>query len=110
MIDATRHDDVIHQTYDLRVISNFTDIPFRQLLPKHVEGLLAVGVAAHQKPPNLRYREVVLTMGQAAGIAAAICAGQNILPKQIEIKQLQRVLHESGVNLGEPQRVAKLLA
>jgi len=110
LIDATRHDDVIHQTYDLRVISNFTDIPFRQLLPKHVEGLLAVGVAAHQKPPNLRYREVVLTMGQAAGIAAAICAGQDISPRQLEIKQLQRVLHESGVNLGEPQRVAKLLA
>ena len=72
-------------------------------------GLLAAGVAAHRKPPNLRVRENVLTMGQAAGIAAALCAAQNVSPRHLDRKQLQRILHRSGVNLGEPSRVEQLL-
>ena len=110
LIDGQLHDDVIHQVYDLRDAHNFTDIPFRQLMPKNVEGLLAAGVAAHQKPPNLRCRENVLTMGEAAGMAAAMCAQQGVFPRQLEVKTLQRALHASGVNLGEPQRVEQLLA
>ena len=108
LIDGRRHADVIHQTYDLRDAHNFADIPYRQLLPQKVEGLLAAGVAAHQKPPNLRCREGVMTMGEAAGIAAAICAKQGVMPRDIDIKALQRVLRKSGVNLGTPGRVAAL--
>lgn len=109
IIDNTRHDDVIHQTYDLRDGYGFADIPYRQLLPKRVEGLLVAGVAAHQKPPNLRCRESVLTMGQTAGVAATMCAKTGVPPHDIDVKELQRVLHKSGVNLGPPQRVASLL-
>lgn len=108
LIDGRRHADVIHQTYDLRDAHNFADVPYRQLLPQKVEGLLAAGVAAHQKPPNLRCREGVMTMGEAAGIAAAICAKQGVMPRDIDIKALQRVLRKSGVNLGTPGRVAAL--
>ena len=100
LIDGRRHDDVIHQVYDLRDAHQFADIPYRQLLPKRVEGLLVAGVAAHQKPPNLRGRENVLTMGQAAGIAAAICARQGVHPRGLDIKPLQQALRDSGVNLG----------
>ena len=109
LIDGKQHDDVIHQTYDLRTASHYADIPYRQLLPKRVDGLLAAGVAAHRKPPNLRVRENVLTMGQAAGIAASLCAAQNVSPRHLDRKQLQRILHRSGVNLGEPSRVEQLL-
>ena len=101
---------MIHQVYDLRDAPGFADIPYRQLMPKRVDGLLAAGVAAHQKPPNLRCREGVLTMGEAAGIACAMCAQQDIFPRQLDVKQLQRALHASGVNLGTPQRVERLLA
>ena len=110
LIDGRRHDDVIHQMYDLRFAHNWTDIPYRQLMPKRVDGLLVAGVAAHQKPPNLRCRESVLTMGEAAGIAGAMCAQQDISPRALDIKLLQRALRASGVNLGDPQRVAQLLA
>ncbi len=109
LIDGRRHDDVIHQTYDLRTAKNFTDIPYRQLLPKRVEGLLVAGVAAHQKPPNLRGRENVLTMGQAAGIAAALCARQDVHPRDVDVKQVQRALCDSGVVLGSAERVEQLL-
>ena len=51
LIDGRRHADVIHQTYDLRDAHNFADIPYRQLLPQKVEGLLAAGVAARGPGP-----------------------------------------------------------
>jgi len=109
LIDGRRHDDVIHQTYDLRTAKFFSDIPYRQLLPKRIEGLPVVGVAAHQKPPNLRGRANMLTMVQAAGIAAALCARQDVHPLDVDVKQVQRVLCDSGVVLGSAERVEQLL-
>lgn len=107
---ARRFDDVIYQWHDERYDqTQFTDIPYRLLLPRKVESLLVAGVAAHRKPPNIRCRESVMMMGQAAGTAAAMCASQGIYPRQLEVRQLQRALVEAGLNLGTRERVEALL-
>lgn len=104
---AQRFDDVIYNFGEGH--DRATDIPFRQLLPRRVENLLAAGVAAHRKPPNLRCREGVINMGQAAGTAAALAARTGVPPRQIDVRQLQGKLAEAGLYLGEPERVAALL-
>lgn len=40
-------------------------------------------------------------MGQAAGTAAAICAMTGSTSREVDIKQLQRLLIEQGAWLGE---------
>ncbi len=107
---ARRFDDVIYQWRDERYPTReFVDIPYRLLLPRRVENLLAAGVAAHRKPPNIRGRESVMMMGQAAGTAAALCARQNLYPRQLDVRQLQQALVDAGINLGPKERVDTLL-
>ena len=77
-------------------------------MPQRIENLLAAGVSAHRKPPNIRGRETVMTMGEAAGIAAAMAANQSIFPREINVRSLQRKLVDSGVYLGDQSRVASL--
>jgi hypothetical protein len=78
------------------------DFPYRQLLPREVDGLLATGRSAIIQPPVLRVRWMVFLMGQAAGAAAALAARQNVTPRELDVKALQRVLHnEYQVPLGD---------
>ena len=107
---ARKFDDVIYRFQDTRDNKEeMADIPYRMLLPRRVEGLLAAGRSAHRKPPNLRTRWSVMMMGQAAGVAAALSAQEGIYPRQLDVKKLQRVLLDLGAELGPPERVADLL-
>jgi len=36
-------------------------------------------------------------MGQAVGIAAALCVKENVLPRKLQIKRLQQILKFQGV-------------
>jgi ribulose 1,5-bisphosphate synthetase/thiazole synthase len=74
------------------------EIPFAALLPAGVEGLLVVGKTT-AGGRTLGTAHVVLFQGQAAGAAAAIAARQNIAPRRVDIKQLQKALKDSGVEL-----------
>lgn len=111
------HDDSRYHTahkprggmHDPDELNQPTDIPYRQLLPKRVENLLAAGVSAHRKPPNIRERTTVIVMGQAAGIAATIAARQDVFVRDIDVRHLQRRLQEEGVYLGPAEHVEALL-
>jgi hypothetical protein len=49
-----------------------------------------------------------MTVGQAAGAAAALCAKQGVAPRTIVIRALQRLLLDQGVYLGPQSRLRAL--
>jgi len=87
----------------------YYDFPYRQLLPRDVEGLLAAGRACIVQPPVMRIRWMVLLMGQAAGTAAALAARADVTPRELNVKELQSLLYNKyQVLLGDEGRLRKL--
>jgi hypothetical protein len=85
------------------------DFPYRQFLPRGVEGLLVTGRAAIVQPPCMRVRWIVFLMGQAAGAAAALAARAGTTPRSVDVKQLQQTLHDKHqVYLGDEKRLQEL--
>ena len=85
------------------------DFPYRQFLPRGVEGLLVAGRAAIIQPPCMRVRWMVFLMGQAAGAAAALAAKAGSTPRDLDIKELQKLLYQKyGVYLGDQKRLEEL--
>lgn len=79
-------------------------IPYRALLPKHVENLLVVGrmlssdFVAHM---STRLIGACFLQGQAAGTAAALAAKIGVTPRNLDVPMLQRTLKKDGVFLGD---------
>jgi hypothetical protein len=85
------------------------DFPYRQLLPQKVEGLLAAGRSAIVQPPVMRVRWMVFLMGQAAGAAAGLAVKNGVTPRELNVKELQHLLHnEYQVPLGDSDRLKEL--
>lgn len=85
------------------------DFPYRQLLPREVQGLLVTGRAAIIQPPVMRPRWQVFLMGQAAGVAAALAARADLTPDRVNVTELQRLLHrEYQAPLGDDDRLQEL--
>ena len=77
-------------------------IPYRCLIPKSISGILIAGrcvSASHDAHASLRSMGQCMAMGQAAGIAAAICRQSKIMPKEINVKELQKKLIDLGAIL-----------
>jgi hypothetical protein len=74
------------------------EVPYRALLPRNLDNLLAVGKSSSG---GLRFRTHMLSlvMGQSAGIAAAISARDQVLPRQVSIPKLQAALRKAGIEL-----------
>lgn len=78
------------------------DIPLRCLVPLEVEGLLVAGRAisgTHRAHASYRVMNICMPMGQAAGIAAALCAKDGILPRKLDYHRVQSELTALGVDL-----------
>ncbi|MCL4532525.1 MAG: FAD-dependent oxidoreductase [Actinobacteria bacterium] len=79
------------------------DIPYRCLLPQGVENLLVAGRALsadHLAQSSLRKVTACMTMGQAAGTAAAIATREGVGLRQLDVTALQTVLREQGALFG----------
>ena len=75
------------------------DIPLRALVSKEVDNLLAAGTTMSNGPfalHGLRYCTPSICSGQGAGTAAALAAKNNVSPKKLDIKLLQKTLREQG--------------
>lgn len=75
-------------------------IPYRCLVPAQVDGLLLAGrniSGTHMAHSNYRAMPICVNMGQAAGVAASLCAKQRLLPRDLPAKALQTRLRELGV-------------
>ena len=77
-------------------------IPYRALLPKGIEGLLVAGrciSCTHDSLGGVRGMGSVMSIGQGAGVAAALAAKADTTPRKIGAQQILSVLTEMGVRL-----------
>lgn len=92
-LDATGSQESFTQT------AGYT-IPYGCLVPEKIDGLLLAGrniSGTHMAHANYRVMPICANMGQAAGIAAALAAENNILPRNVDVTQLQKILRDNGV-------------
>ena len=78
-------------------------LPYRCMVPVRVKGLLVTGrciSVEHKAMGGTRIMPVCMGLGQAAGVAAAICAEENISPAEVSVEKLQKILLEQGAYLG----------
>ena len=78
------------------------EIPYRSLVPKAVENVLIAGrpiSATHEAHSAIRIMPICFGMGQAAGLAAAMCASEGIPPRELDSRELRKRLVAQGANL-----------
>ena len=78
------------------------DLPYRCLLPRRVEGLLAGAgrSISTDNPWLLRCMAHTMVVGQAAGAAAAVAAQAHVAPRAVAIQAVQQQLRQQGVPVG----------
>ena len=113
-----RFDDVMYLYGEARVLKKtceldkncvWPDVPYRVMVPKKIDGLLAVGRSAAGIPDTLlRNRTAIQHMGEVGGIAAALAVKQSVVPRKLDVKALQRTLLKSGYYLGDARRLEAL--
>ncbi len=116
--DAENHvrfDDVIGRTHarHLRYGSTGVDMPYRILVPQKIDNLLVgsgKSVSADSQSIGSPLRDMMgcLTLGEAAGTAAALSARGGVTPRALDVKGLQRMLVKQGVHLGDTERLKEL--
>lgn len=86
------------------------DIPYKCIIPQKVDSLLvASGKSASTKPRGLlRGMTTCITLGQAAGTAAAHAVATGVSPRASDMKHLQRSLMRQNVYFGEEPRLREL--
>jgi FAD dependent oxidoreductase len=70
-------------------------IPFEALIPESIDGLLACEKnisVSHIANGATRLQPLVLSIGQAAGMAAALCLEQTLEPRHLSVRTLQDAL------------------
>jgi hypothetical protein len=105
--EGRQFEDVVYIYFDRRA-QTATDIPYRSLVPKGIGGMLAAGRSAAPRGPNIRARYSMMLMGQAAGIAAGICALEGIEPRDLDHRKVQEKILEWGSTLGDDVRLEEL--
>jgi len=111
LCEHRRFDDVLY-VYTLASDSGIPmgctcDVPYRIMIPKGLEGLLATGRSASYGRA-LRSRISCMHMGQAVGTAAALIARNNTTVRGIDVKVIQRELLKAGFFLGNQERLKEL--
>lgn len=78
-------------------------IPYRSLLPLKAGNLLVAGrciSATHEAQASIRILPIVATLGQAAGVAAAVSLRAGVAPREADVAEIQRILTEQGAFIG----------
>ncbi len=81
------------------------EIPYRTLVPQSVEGLLVAGrciSTTHEAHASVRLTPTVMTIGQAAGTAAALSIWRRCQPRDLDPGLLRGTLTRDGVDLRRP--------
>jgi hypothetical protein len=85
------------------------DIPYRCLVPQKIDNLLVAGRAASADQlalGALRGEPCCMSLGEAAGTAAALSVKLGVTPRNLDIKLLQSKLLNQGVLLSLNQEAA----
>lgn len=94
--------DPVGKEYPYTAIKQGTLYPYRSLLPREVDGLLVAGRCAsasflgHYGGKSMGN---MLSIGQAAGVAGALCARLDKQPRRLDYKLVQKALRDMGVSL-----------
>ena len=83
------------------------DIPYRSLVPEKINNLLAAGRNISADVPGQSGTRLIMccmSLGEAAGTAAAMCAKDVTYVRNIDVGALQRRLDENGCNIGQSFR------
>jgi hypothetical protein len=78
------------------------EIPYRCLVPRVVDGMLVAGrciSTTHEALASTRLTPTVMTLGQAAGTAAALAAKNNVRLRELDVPLLRATLEAAGVDL-----------
>jgi hypothetical protein len=86
------------------------DVPYRSILPEKLDGLLVGGrciSATHTGAAAGKSMGNCMATGHAAGLAAALSAQKNIVPRELKAPELQARLRADGVtfNVGDREQV-----
>jgi hypothetical protein len=84
------------------------DVPYRALVPKGQTNTWMVGrcfSATHDAHASCRSMAQTMSMGQAAGYAAAACVEKNVGANDISVSALQETLRAAGAVLETPNQV-----
>jgi hypothetical protein len=84
------------------------EIPYRCLVPERVDALLVAGrciSTTHEAHASTRLTPTVMTLGQAAGTAAALCVARGLRPRDVPAETLRAALVRDGVDLRRPAGV-----
>jgi hypothetical protein len=82
----------------------YYDIPLRCLTPRNVENMLVTDrciSGTHKAQGSFRIMPIGSATGHAAGVCAALCVRQGVTPRQIDVKEVQKVLLAQNAFLGE---------
>jgi FAD dependent oxidoreductase len=74
------------------------DVPYGCLVPKSTDGLLIAGrciSGAHEAMASYRVQVIAMSIGVAAGTAAALAVKHDVAPRAVSVKDLQAVVFES---------------
>ena len=77
-------------------------IPYRALLPKDADGLLLAGKSisgTHIAMSAYRVMPIVGSIGQATGVASALCVKQKRQPREIDPEEIKKTLRGKKQNL-----------
>ena len=86
------------------------DVPYRAILPEKLDGLLTAGrciSATHAGAAAGKSMGNCMATGHAAGIAGAMCAAKQCIPRELKVAELQTALHGDGVRFDLVEREQK---
>ncbi len=78
------------------------DLPYRCFVPLGLTNLYVAGrciSGTHRAHASYRVMSICMAMGEAVGIAAALCAEKDCQTRELDVKELQKVMTESGIEL-----------
>ena len=78
------------------------DLPYRCFTPKGIENLYTAGrciSGTHRAHASYRVMSICMAMGEAVGVAAAMCAENVCTPRNLNVKELQNRLTNKGIEL-----------
>jgi hypothetical protein len=90
------------------IVPSGLEVPYGCLVPKTVDGLLVASRCLSATPGqtaagpvrgvynNMKSITSCMSYGQAAGTAAALCVREDVAPRRLDVKVMQRVLTEQG--------------
>ena len=82
---------------------DYYTVPYRSLIPKGTANLLVAGrciSATHEAQASIRIMPICCTLGEAAGVAAAVAVKDKTSAKQADIGKIQAILKANGAFIG----------